>query len=80
MDNDNMYQMARKVMLDAAAAYDPMKRVEVIGPFDGLITFSSGHAYKFVDGRAMIPRKLLNEAYNMGCKRSRRSSSPLPER
>jgi hypothetical protein len=77
MDDKRMYEAAKKIAQMAAKAYDPMERVEVRGPFHGLVSFPDGQSYKFTDGIAMIHRKNLSQAINMGCRRVvTRSSRP----
>lgn len=68
-----MYEAAKKIAQMAAKAYDPMQRIEVRGPFDGLVSFPDGQSYKFENGIAMIHRKNLSQAINMGCRRPPRS-------
>jgi hypothetical protein len=72
MNEETMYEMARRIAREAAERYDPFERVEVRGPFEGSVIFSDGRSYRFSDGKAMIHRKNLNEAYNLGCKRTTR--------
>ena len=67
--NSKGYELAKKVISRAVAEYDPFERVMVNCPFDGIVTFSDGASYKFVDGVAAVRRKNLQEAYEMGCRR-----------
>jgi hypothetical protein len=49
--------------------YDPLERVMVKCPLDGIVTFSDGMSYRFIGGVAAVRRKNLQEAYEMGCRR-----------
>jgi hypothetical protein len=69
MDDERMYEAAKKIAQMAARNYNPMERVAVRGPFQGLVTFPDGQFYTFADGIAMIHRKNLSQAINMGCRR-----------
>lgn len=68
---DKFYQLARKVARQAAADYDPFAKVKVRGPFEGNVAFPDGSIYTFKDGVALVHRKNLNEAFNLGCRRVR---------
>lgn len=77
MDDNRIKEATRKIAQMAAREYDPMERVEVRGPLDGLVSFPDGQLYKFTDGVAAIHRKNLSQAINMGCRRLiRRESRP----
>lgn len=65
------YELAKKIARQAAANYDPFEKVQVAGPFEGNVIFSDGSSYHFKDGLAMVHRKNLNEAFNLGCRRLR---------
>lgn len=71
MDDSKHYELARKIARRAAANYDPFAKVEVSGPFEGNVIFSDGSSYHFKGGTALIHRKNLNEAFNLGCRRVR---------
>jgi len=66
------YKLARKILRQAVEKYDPFAKVQVKGPFEGNIVFPDGSSYHFKNGLAMVHRKNLNEAYNLGCKRTTR--------
>lgn len=79
MTEDSLYEMAKRIMRQAADSYDPFERIEVKGPFEGKVPFSDGSSYQFTNGKAMIHRKNLQEAYNIGCYRlTRRRSRRQP--
>jgi hypothetical protein len=69
MEDKRLYEAAKKIAQMAAREYDPMQRVEVRGPFEGIVSFPDGQYYTFSDGKAMIHRKNLSQAINMGCRR-----------
>lgn len=69
--DDKGYELARRIARQAAVDYDPFQRVQVAGPFEGNVVFSDGSTYNFKGGLAMIHRKNLNEAFNLGCRRLR---------
>lgn len=72
MSEETLYEMAKRIAKEAADRYDPFQRVEVKGPFEGLVMFSDGTIYRFSEGKAMVHRRNLNEAYNLGCKKTTR--------
>jgi hypothetical protein len=72
MKEETMYEMARRVAQSAARRYDPFEKFEVRGPFEGSAVFSDGSIYIFKNGLALVHRKNLAEAYNLGCKRTNR--------
>lgn len=69
MTDPRMYEAAKKIARMAAKEYNPMARVEVHGPFDGIVSFPDGSLYKFSNGVASIHRKNISQAINMGCRR-----------
>jgi hypothetical protein len=52
--------------------------VEVRGPFEGSVVFSDGSIYNFKEGIAMVHRRNLSEAYNLGCKKTSRRRRVSP--
>jgi len=67
--SDKGYELAKKIISRAVQDYDPFERVRVGRPLDGIVTFSDGTSYNFVNGVAEVRRKNLQEAYEMGCRR-----------
>jgi hypothetical protein len=67
--DDQGYELVKKIITRAVEEYDPFERVRVRCPLDGIVTFSDGASYKFVNGVAEVRRKHLQEAYEMGCRR-----------
>jgi len=78
MSDDNGYDLAKKIAQRATENYDPFYRVEVRGPLEGNVVFSDGSIYNFKEGIAMVHRRNLSEAYNLGCKRTSRRRRVSP--